>query len=43
MDPHLFIFIIIHHFIVFETVTYNNLKTLVYDLMTTLYNQYHQI
>jgi hypothetical protein len=27
----------------FETITYNNLKTLVHDLMTRLYDQYHQI
>jgi hypothetical protein len=43
IDPHLFIFIIIHHFIMFETITYNNLKTLVHDLMMRLYDQYHQI
>jgi biopolymer transport protein ExbD len=43
IDPRLFIFIIIYHFIMFETITYNNLKTLVHDLMTRLYDQYHQI
>jgi DNA repair ATPase RecN len=43
IDPHLFIYFIIHHFIMFETITYNNLKTLVHDLMTRLYDQYHQI
>jgi hypothetical protein len=27
----------------FEMLTYNNLKTLAHDLMTRLYDQYHQI
>jgi len=27
----------------FEAITYNNLKTLVHDLMMRLYDQYHQI
>jgi len=43
IDPHFFIFIIIHHFIMFETITYNNLKILVHYLVTRLYDQYHHI